>query len=90
MRTFDDKLPISLEKFMDAVNKFVCDTVRIICANGFDLLELDMKDFDKNVYFISYPYIEHGNAYEIIDEDLKLQLYDFCIKNPDKVFQGEK
>jgi hypothetical protein len=29
-------------------------------------------------------------GYEITDEDLKLQLYEFCIKNPDRVFQGEK
>ncbi len=86
----DDKLALALEDFMNAVNRFVCDTVRIVCANGFDLLELDMKDFDKNVYFISYPHIERGKAYEIIDEDLKLQLYDFCIENPDRVFQGEK
>lgn len=91
MDAFDeDKLNLELKKFLDAVDKFVCDTTRIICANGFDLAELDMKDFDKNVYFISHPYIERGKAYEITDKDLKLKFYDFCIKNPDKVFQGEK
>ena len=78
----DDKLASAFEDFMNAVNRFVCDTVRIVCANGFDLLELDMKDFDKNVYFISYPHIERGKAYEIIDEDLKLQLYHFLHQKP--------
>jgi hypothetical protein len=86
----DDKLALAFEDIIDAVSKFVCDTTRIVCANGFDLLELDMKDFDRNVYFISYPWLERGKFYEIIDEDLKLQLYEFCIKNPDRVFQGEK
>ena len=86
----DDKLASALKDFTDAVEKFVYDTVKIIYANGDDLLELNMKDFDRNVYFISNMDIEHGKAYEIIDKDLKLQLYDFCIKNPDRVFQGEK
>jgi len=86
----DDKIVSALKDFTDAVNKFVCNTVRIVCANGFDLLELDMKDFDRNIYFISYPSIERGKSYEVVDKDLKLQLYDFCIKNPDRVFQGEK
>lgn len=49
-----------------------------------------MKDFDKNVYFISNPYIERGKAYEIIDKDLKLQILAFCTENPNKVFKGEK
>lgn len=87
MGAFDED---ELREFVDYVKEFMCKSTRIIYINDFDLTKLDMKDFDKNVYFISNPYIERGKMYEIIDNDLKLQILDWCVENLDKVFQGEK
>lgn len=87
MGAFDED---ELREFVDYVKEFMCKSTRIIYINDFDLTKLDMKDFDKNVYFISNPYIKRGKAYEIIDKDLKLQILAFCTENPNKVFKGEK
>jgi hypothetical protein len=87
MSAFDED---ELREFVDYVKDFMCDSTRIIYINDFDLTKLDMKDFGKNIYFISNPYIERGKVYEIIDKDLKLQILAFCTENHDKVFQGEK
>lgn len=87
MGAFDED---ELREFVDYVKEFMCKSTRIIYINDFDLTKLDMKDFDKNVCFISNPYIERGKAYEIIDKDLKLQILAFCTENPNKVFKGEK
>lgn len=87
MGVFDED---ELRDFVDYVKEFMCESTRIVYINDFDLMKLNMKDFDKNIYFISNPYVERGKAYEIIDKDLKLQILAFCTENRDKVFQGER
>jgi hypothetical protein len=60
MSAFDED---ELRKFVDYVKEFMCDSTRIIYINDFDLMKLDMKDFDKNVYFISNQYfLQQANA----------------------------
>ena len=64
MGVFDED---ELRDFVDYVKEFMCESTRIVYINDFDLMKLNMKDFDKNIYFISNPYVERGKAYEIID-----------------------
>lgn len=84
----DSKTEISFNELKKAVDKFVYDTTRIVIANGLDLLELDMKEIPNNVFFLSNMNVERGTMYEIVDSDLKLELFEFCTENKDRCFQG--
>lgn len=80
----------TIEEILQAAKKIVAHTSVFICANGLDLLELDMNDFDEDKYFISVMAIERGKAYVITDNELKEKLYKFCEDHPDRVFRGTK
>lgn len=85
-----NKVVATVEKLVQAVDKFVAHTSVFIYANGQDLMELDMSEFKEDNYFISDMSIERGKAYMIKDNELKEELYKFCQAHPDRVFRGTK
>ena len=69
----------------------VCSRTATICfAHPSILLKLNMRDFYKDTYFISDLNCEEDKCIIVKDEQLKKELYKFCIKHEDRVFQGEK
>lgn len=69
----------------------VCSKTATICfAHPNTLLKLNMKDFYKDTYFISDLNCEEDKCIIVKDEQLKKELYKFCIKHEDRVFQGRK
>ena len=69
----------------------VCSKTAIICfAHPSTLLKLNIRDFYKDTYFISDLNCEEDKCIIVKDEQLKKELYKFCIKHEDRVFQGEK
>ena len=84
---FEKKL---IDQMANKVYEVCSKTSTIIMANGEDLLNLNMDDFGKETYFISDMNIEKGKFLIIIDEDLKKELYKFCISHEDRVFKGTK
>ena len=79
---------IYFNKLNQAINKFICDTTEIFIANGEDLLLLDLNEIPKNVFLLSDMSIKKGTVYKIMDNELKLKLFDFCTKHKDRCFQG--
>lgn len=79
-----------INAFVDECLNVVSTTVHILLANGFDLIELDMSNFSPKIFFIPNPTIERGKMILIKDPELNRNLYKFCIKNKDRVFQGTK
>ena len=69
----------------------VCSKTAIICfAHPSTLLKLNMRDFYKDTYFISDLNCEENSIILVKDKQLKKELYRFCVKHKDRVFQGEK
>lgn len=69
----------------------VCSRTATICfAHPSTLLKLNMKDFYKDTYFISDLNCEEDKCIIVKDEQLKKELYIFCVNHKDRVFQGEK
>ena len=69
----------------------VCSRTATICfAHPSTLLKLNMKDFYKDTYFISDLNCEEDKYIIVKDEQLKKELYKFCINHEDRVFQGRK
>ena len=69
----------------------VCSRTATICfAHPSTLLKLNMRDFYKDTYFISDLNCEENKCIIVKDEQLKKELYKFCIKHEDRVLQGRK
>ena len=79
-----------LDDFLDSVYDIYSRMATICFAHPSTLLKLNMKDFYKDTYFISDLNCEENKVIFIKDKQLKKELYRFCIKYEDRVFQGEK
>lgn len=79
-----------LDDFLDTIYDIYSRTATICVAHPSTLLKLHMKDFYKDTYFISDLNCEEDKFIFVKDEQLKKELYKFCIKHKDRVFQGEK
>ena len=79
-----------LADFVDSVYDVCSKTVTICFAHPSTLLKLNMKDFYKDTYFISDLNYEEDKFILVKDKQLKKELYRFCVKHKDRVFQGEK
>ena len=86
-------LEISAEKLLEAVKQFsehIYEATQIFMGNPFDLIKIDMSDIPRNCFFISNHYIKEGEMFKIEDDELKIALYNFIEKYPDRVFRGKK
>lgn len=79
-----------LDDLLDNVYDICSRTSTICLSHPNTLLKLCMKDFYKDTYFISDLNCEENKFIIIKDESLKKELYKFCVKHEDRVFQGEK
>lgn len=79
-----------LDDLLNTVYGIYSKTATICFAHPSTLLKLNMKDFYKDTYFISDLNCEEDKCIIVKDEQLKKELYKFCIKHEDRVFQGEK
>lgn len=77
------------DNFIKAVEQFDLHTTNILLGHPLDLLEMDMKQFPSNCYFISEHLAKRGELLMIKDGELKELLYNFVKDNPDRVFRGE-
>lgn len=78
------------DDFNKAVEKFDLHTIEIFLAHPLDLLEMNMKKFPINSYFISVSTVKQGELLLIKNNELKEELYSFVKNNPDRVFRGER
>ena len=78
-----------LDELIKAVEQFDLHTTNILLGHPLDLLEMDMKQFPSNCYFISEHSAKRGELLMIKDGELKELLYNFVKNNPDRVFRGE-
>ena len=79
-----------LDDFLDTVYDICSKTATICFAHPNTLLKLNMRDFYKDTYFISDLNCEEDKCIIVKDKQLKKELYRFCVKHKDRVFQGEK
>ena len=79
-----------LDDFVNSVYDIYSKTVTICFAHPSTLLKLNMRDFYKDTYFISDLNCEENSIILVKDKQLKKELYRFCVKHKDRVFQGEK
>lgn len=79
-----------LDDLLNTVYDIYSKTATICFAHPSTLLKLNMKDFYKDTYFISDLNCEEDKCIIVKDEQLKKELYKFCIKHEDRVFQGRK
>ena len=79
-----------LDDLLNAVYNIYSKTVAICFAHPNTLLKLNMRDFYKDTYFISDLNCEEDKCIIVKDEQLKKELYKFCINHEDRVFQGRK
>ena len=79
-----------LNDFLDTVYDIWSKTAKICFAHPSTLLKLNMRDFYKDTYFISDLNCEENKFILVKDKQFKKELYRFCIKHEDRVFQGEK
>lgn len=79
-----------LDDLLNTVYDIYSKTVTICFAHPSTLLKLNMKDFYKDKYFISDLNCEEDKYIIVKDEQLKKELYKFCVNHKDRVFQGEK
>lgn len=79
-----------LNDLLNTVYDIYSKTATICFAHPSTLLKLNMKDFYKDTYFISDLNCEEDKCIIVKDEQLKKELYKFCIKHEDRVFQGRK
>ena len=79
-----------LDDLLNTVYDVCSKTVTICFAHPSTLLKLNMRDFYKDTYFISDLNCEEDKCIIVKDEQLKKELYKFCIKHEDRVFQGRK
>ena len=79
-----------LDDLLNTVYDIYSKTATICFAHPSTLLKLNMKDFYKDTYFISDLNCEEDKCIIVKDEQLKKELYKFCINHEDRVFQGEK
>ena len=79
-----------LDDLLNTVYDVCSKTVTICFAHPSTLLKLNMRDFYKDTYFISDLNCEKDKAILVKDKELKKELYRFCVKHKDRVFQGEK
>lgn len=86
----NDRIKVLINEFVDSVIDVCSKSTNIIFANGLDLLEMDMGNFNTETYFISDMSIERGTMQIVKDEATKKKLYKFCIENEDRVFRGTK
>jgi hypothetical protein len=80
----------ALNKFVEAVEKFRLDCVKIFLGNPFDLIEMDMSEIPSDCYFISNQDVEKGKLLLVKDDMMKEELYKFAQMFPDRVFRGLK
>lgn len=78
-----------LDELIKAVGKFDLHTTNIFLGHPLDLLEMDMKQFPSNCYFISEHFTQRGQLLMVKDGELKEELYKFVKNSPDRVFRGE-
>ena len=79
-----------LNDLLNAVYDIYSKTAIICFAHPNTLSKLNMKDFYKDTYFISDLNCEEDKCIIVKDEQLKKELYKFCIKHEDSVLQGRK
>lgn len=79
-----------LNVLLDTVYDVCSKTATICFGHPSTLLKLNMKDFYKDTYFISDLNCEEDKFILVKDEQLKKELYKFCVEHKDRVFQGEK
>lgn len=79
-----------LDDLLDNVYDICSRTSTICLGHPNTLLKLCMKDFYNDTYFISDLNCEEDKFIIVKDEQLKKELYKFCVKHKDRVFQGEK
>ena len=79
-----------LDDLLNTLYNIYSKTATICFAHPSTLLKLNMKDFYKDTYFISDLNCEEDKCIIVKDEQLKKELYKFCIKHEDRVFQGTK
>lgn len=79
-----------LDDLLNTVYDVCSRTVTICFAHPNTLLKLNMRDFYKDTYFISDLNCEEDKCIIVKDEQLKKELYKFCINHEDRVFQGRK
>ena len=77
-----------LDDFLNSVYDICSRMATKSFAHPSTLLKLNMKDFYKDTYFISDLNCEEDKCIIVKDEQLKKELYKFCIKHEDRVFQG--
>lgn len=81
---------ILIDNLLNKVYEVGSISATIVIANGEDLFNFNMDDFDEDTYFISDMNIERGKALIIKDADLKKELYKFCKEHENRVFKGNK
>jgi hypothetical protein len=82
------EFPTLLKRLNKEFKEFICDTTHIFLANNLDLIELDMSKIPKNVIFISDSNMKRGEVLEIIDKELKYEIYGWVINNNGIYFYG--
>ena len=79
-----------LDDLLNTLYDIYSKTATICFAHPSTLLKLNMRDFYKDTYFISDLNCEEDKCIIVKDEQLKKELYKFCIKYEDRMFQGRK
>lgn len=79
-----------MDEFLNAIYKINSKISTICYAHPTDLMNLDMNNFDEDTYFISNFNCEEGKVVIVTDEELKFELYKFCINHKDRIFQGSR
>lgn len=80
----------NIDEFIKQFYTIMSKYTNIFVGYPTDLLELDMNDFNSDTYFISDINCEKGKIIKIVDEELKFNLYKFCVEHEDRVFRGCK
>ena len=78
------------DNLIKAVEQFDLHTTNIFLGHPLDLLEMDMKQFPSDCYFISEYSAKRGELLMVKDGEFKEELYKFIKNNPDRVFRGEE
>lgn len=77
-------------KIFDALVDLYVPLITLIFANPQDLINLDMRNYNGDIWFLSDVHVEKGTMYVVKDVDLKRQGLSFCLQHPDRMWKGEK